>query len=250
MGSKSKSSQSTVNKQNYFNNIDYGNGGGGSGFAKNVNMSESSMGDISIVSTDHGAMQAAAAVSAHAVNANGAIADSAINLADSLGTEVIDAAGNLAVESFDLSRDFGGYLERSAGQVIDLVQNEADENREFAMHSTAEVGKAYQAANSSILALSRDHSSNLDAAYSQANQAISDISERSISEYAYLAESTNDQINQANIQAQSMSGKAMDYVFQSTKDATERNTDTMVKWGMGGAVAVVGFMALAMMRAA
>lgn len=57
MGGSSKSSNSTTSKSTNFNNVDYGQGDGGTvGFAKSVNMAESSLEVGDVISTDHGAI--------------------------------------------------------------------------------------------------------------------------------------------------------------------------------------------------
>lgn len=59
MGSKSKSSSSTVNKAYNFNNVDYAGGGGGGGFAGNVNLAESELTVGDVIMTDQGAVAGA-----------------------------------------------------------------------------------------------------------------------------------------------------------------------------------------------
>lgn len=102
MGGKSSSSNSTVSKATNFNNVDYsGEGGGAGGFAKNVNLNESSLEVGDVISTDHGAVTSAIDL---ANNVNTTNAETVLALGDRAFDDVED--------SRELTRDlFGGAVD-------------------------------------------------------------------------------------------------------------------------------------------
>lgn len=105
MGSKS-SSKNTTKNTNFVNN-NYGDGGGtGSGLADNLNLVESELttGDISISSTDHGAVMAGADVASRALDSN---------------TTVVTELAGLAYDDLSEGREWAGVL---AGDVVDQFQ--------------------------------------------------------------------------------------------------------------------------------
>ena len=111
MGKGSSSSNSTVSKATNFNNVDYsGEGGGGSGFAKNVNLNESSLSVGDVISTDHGAVT------------------SAIDLANNVNTtnaETVLALGDRAFDDVEDSRELTGELFGGAVDSVTSANREA-----------------------------------------------------------------------------------------------------------------------------
>lgn len=131
MGSKSKSSSNTTNKAYNFNNIDYGQGSGGSGgaLAKNINLAESDLSVGDVISTDHGAVTAALDFAGKASTDNA-------NVMLALG----DRAYDDVEDSRELTRDlFGGAVDsvNSANrEALQFLSQNTDRALAFAQQST------------------------------------------------------------------------------------------------------------------
>lgn len=129
MGSKSKSSSSTTNKAFNFNNVDYGKGGGAGGFAKNVNLAESTLEVGDVISTDHGAVTSAIDLAGQVSQTN---ADTLLALGDRAYDDVED--------SRELTRDlFGGAVDsvNSANrEALQFLGQNTDRALAFAQQAT------------------------------------------------------------------------------------------------------------------
>lgn len=158
MGSKSSSKNTTNNKNTNFNNVDYGGGSGGTnGLAKNVNLSESELtvGDVSIISTDHGAVSAGTDV---ARQANKNMAESVMFLGDRAYDDTEDSreyAKDIFSEATqsvtDVNRDAMRYLNESAERGYSDVENSRDFAERLFNEAGDSVSDAYSGANDSVM---------------------------------------------------------------------------------------------------
>lgn len=205
-----------------------------------------------------------------AIDSAGSSANDVLRLGSDLSRESLGLAGDFVSGGNRLAESYGDRIERAGGAVIDFASNEAGAARDMAYDAAVYVadgyrdaagavldtsaramditGDAYENANQSILAVSRDSNYEIAKAHSQASSQVSKALDDSIAGYRDLFMSSQGFIADTNVYAQKANEKALDYVFQSTKDATERNTDVYVKYATYAALGVVGFMSLAMMR--
>ena len=129
MGSKSRSASTTTNKAFNFNNVDYGQDGGGGGVAKNINLAESSLAVGDVIMTDQGAVTGALDL---AGKVNQTSADTLLALGDNAYDDLED--------SRELTRDlFGGAVEsvNSANrEALQFLTQNTDRALAFATKAT------------------------------------------------------------------------------------------------------------------
>lgn len=196
----------------------------------------------SYVMTDNGATQAAlqagAQMNRDALEANYDTSNRALDVVGESAGKVLSFAGNTVSDSM-------GFLERMGADAFDFADRQSERNAGLARDSILEVGNAYSAANNNIMELARRQSDDLSTAYDRANQSIEQIAGDSLAGYAELVYMTSNQVADANVATQNATGKAMDYVFQSSKSATERQTETLTKYGTYAAVGIVALLVAA-----
>lgn len=90
-------------------------------------------------------------------------------------------------------------------------------------------------------------SSNTDVA-TKAIDSVVKVNSDSLSGYAEIVKQTGQQVTDAQVTSQQATGKALDYVFQSSKSAEERQTGDLIKYGTLAAAGLAGVMILTVSR--
>lgn len=262
MGFFNKSKSSSTNTSNaistVFNNGGDGNygdntsdgSGGGVSLARNINMSESSIGDINLYNktTDHGAVKAGENIALAGIKSNADTIDSLL----SATSEVVDAG-------FDTVNNFADINSRTAEKYGELISDSFDSSLSSVSESTrmainsandaaamvsAATNNAYSNANRSILAVSQQSidstAKNISAAYDNAQNYIDQNNDDNLMALMSVVAGANSMVESTN-------NDALLYVSEAQKTESERTTDTLLKWGFG-AIATVG-LGFAFMRA-
>lgn len=132
--SDSKSSTTTINKTANFNNLDYGQDGGGSfGLGKNLNLAESSLEVGDVISTDHGAVTSAIDLAGRVNQTN---SDNLLELGDRAYDDVEDSR-EMATTLFGTGIDSVNSANRDA---LQFLGQRTDRALAFAQKATRSEG--------------------------------------------------------------------------------------------------------------
>ena len=261
MGGSSKSSR----KQNtegdiVFNNVDYGGQGSGAGPLKNFNVGRENTLEGNIFNvTDGGATRNALAAgvamansandtvrkgAAYALGSNEAVSKTAINNNTATAFKGLDTAVDLAKINQQVS---DGAIDAVTGTTSEAIKA-SKQAQELAAKQAREsaAAAAKQAKESASQAFSFAKSSNKELAdfAGRSNREAFDLSREAIGTYEDLVDKTGEKVTEAQVTSANATGKALDYVFQSSKSATERSSENLIKYGTWGAVGVVGVISL------
>jgi hypothetical protein len=134
MGGDSSSSSDTTSKSFNFNNIDYGEDSGGDlGFAKNVNLAESTLSVGDVTSTDFGAVTSAIELAGRSNDTNAA---AVLALGDKAYDDVEDSR-EMATSLFGRATDSVTSSNRDA---LQFLQQSNDRSLAFAEKATRSEG--------------------------------------------------------------------------------------------------------------
>ena len=201
-----------------FNNVDYGGGTGqsGAGALKNFNVGrENTLSDNVFNLTDGGstraALDAGTAVAGGALGANALVAGTAFQSNSAIAAGAFDVVGQTASEAIKASTDLSKF---TTGKVID-----------YAGTTNKRVIDYAGATNEGAFGLSRD----------------------TLGTYEDLVTRTGQQVTDSQVVSAQASGKALDYVFQSSKTTTERQAENLIKYATYGGIAIISAVALTAM---
>lgn len=248
MGGSSKSSQKAEGDV-VFNNVDYGGQGSGAGPLKNFNVGrENTLSDNIFNITDGGATRNALAAgvamansanetvrkgAAYALGSNEAVSKTAINNNTATAFKGLDTAVDLAKINQQVS---DGAIDAVTGTTSEAIKASNEAQKRMAEQAKESARQAFSFADSSNKRLSDFAGRSQDKAY--------DLSREAIGTYEDLVDKTGEQITDAQVTSANATGKALDYVFQSSKSATERSSENLIKYGTWGAIGVVGVISL------
>jgi hypothetical protein len=158
---------------------------------------------------------------------NQSVGDNAIDAVTKTTSEAIKASDNAQSKAF-------GFAERSNNQ---FARQSGEARKDAAKAARESAASAFSFAKDSGRQISDLATRSQDKAYN--------LSRDAIGTYEDLVGETGDQVTDAQVTSASATNKALDYVFQSSKSATERQSESLVKYGAYGAVGVVGLISLA-----
>ena len=218
MGGKSSSSSAQKAEGDIvFNNVDYGGAGqSGAGALKNFNVGrENTLSDNVFNLTDGGSTRAA--LDAGTAIAGGALGANAVTTKNAFNSNTAIAGGALVANA------------RVTSDAFDTVGKTASE----AIQATADLskfttGKVVDYAGAT-------------------NKLAFDLSRDTLGTYEDLVTRTGQQVTDSQVVSAQASGKALDYVFQSSKSSTERQSENLIKYATYGGVAIISAVALTAM---
>ena len=238
---KSSSSQATNNKETVFNNVDYGGSadGGGGGFAKNLNLADSTMGNIStssntyISQSDSGAISAGADIALAGIETNADTMESLLGAASGLVELGFESSTNFADKNADLVEGSMSFAENLVGDSFNMVAGAA----EIVNESAERVGDAWVDTNKSILAMSNNALDTTTRAYENAQYSIDRSNDNALNSILAVVAGASNSVDDTN-------ADALKYVSEAQKTESERTTDTLLKWGLGGMTLVTMAMSM------
>jgi len=229
MGGKSSSSSAQKAEGDIvFNNVDYGGAGqSGAGALKNFNVGrENTLSDNVFNLTDGGSTRAA--LDAGTAIAGGALGANAVTTKNAFNSNTAIAGGAL-VANARVTSDAFDTVGKTASEAI---QATAD----LSKFTTGRVFDYAGATNAGVFDISKY---SMGGAY--------DLSRSTLGVYEDLVGRAGDQVTNAQVTSAQASGKALDYVFQSSKTSTERQSENLIKYATYGGVAIISAVALTAM---
>lgn len=234
------------------------------GGGKNANV------NLSLVSSDYGAIGAALGMSEKNLSTVSSLASDGISAA----SKSLNNSAEIAYRGLDNSSNlvYDG-LNKTLGVVQDVINLGGAQNLEFlgkvenfselaANHwlesaklsdSQARYAMDYTAKeNNANRAMLSDANREIGNAYTNANQGLLALADYSIDKFAVMQNESTKAISNYAQSAQNASLKALDMVFESTKSPDERIIGDSTKWLVGGVVAAIAlvFVMPRMMKAA
>jgi hypothetical protein len=224
-GSSKSSSQQKAEGDVVFNNVDYGGAGSGAGPLKNFNVGrENTLSDNVFNVTDGGATK-------NALAANVAVSESANNTALNTTWGALDAN------------------KQTSETAINAVSKSASEAIKANSALSKKLGEGAFKLSDQTTTKVIDYAGNTNRLVTDfatdSNRGAYELSRDTLDTYENLVSRTGDQVTDAQVTSQQATGKALDYVFQSSKSATERQSENLIKYGVYGAVGIVGAISLA-----
>ncbi|MEN0037463.1 MAG: hypothetical protein AAGC78_10350 [Cellvibrio sp.] len=238
----------------------------------NLGSGKNSKTNLTLVSSDYGAIGAALSLTEKNLATSSAFAtdgmsmvSKSLNDSASLAYDGLNVAGRVLDNTAALAYD---GISKASGIVTDVINMGAVQNLEFlgkvenfselaANHwlesakladSQARYAMDYTAKeNSANRVMLSDANRMVGDAYQSANQGLLALADVSLDKFANMQNEALKVVNLNASQAQTASLKAMDMVFQSTKSADERTVQDTTKWIMGGLIAVVALVVVAPM---
>jgi hypothetical protein len=207
MGKGDSSSAQKAEGDIVFNNVDYGGGTGQSG---------------------------AGALKNFNVGRENTLSENVFNLTDggstraALEANTAVAGGALGANAMVAGAAFQSN-ERTSARAMQAVQQSAGE----AMRVSGKVA-------------SRAIDSSADLSKFTTGKVI-DLSLNALGTYEDLVTRTGQQVTDAQVVSAQASGKALDYVFESSKTSTERQSENLIKYATYGGVAIISAVALTAM---
>jgi len=237
MGGSSKSnSQQKAEGDVVFNNVDYGGAGSGAGPLKNFNVGrENTLSDNVFNVTDGGATK-------NALAANVAVSASANNTALHTTWGALDANKQTSETAIDANK-------QTSETAINAVSKSASEAIKANSALSKKLGEGAFKLSDQTTTKVIDYAGNTNRLVTDfatdSNRGAYELSRDTLDTYENLVSRTGDQVTDAQVTSQQATGKALDYVFQSSKSATERQSENLIKYGVYGAVGIVGAISLA-----